>query len=49
MLIGTAIGLAAAALLLLLGVRFGRPFGVRGLLFGAAAMLALAVLFRLRR
>ena len=34
---------------MLLGVRFGRPFGVRGLLFAAAGLLALAVLFRVRR
>jgi hypothetical protein len=36
-------------MLMLLGVRFGGAVGVRGLLFGAAALLALALLFRNRR
>ena len=46
---GIAIGLVAAAVLMLLGVRFGRPVGIRGLLLAAAGLLALAVLFRLGR
>jgi len=35
--------------LMLLGVRFGGSVGVRGLLFAAAAVLALALLYRNRR
>jgi hypothetical protein len=36
-------------MLMLLGVRFGGAVGVRGLLVAAAALLALALLFRNRR
>jgi hypothetical protein len=35
--------------LMLLGVRFNGSVGVRGLLFAAAAVLAIALLFRGRR
>ena len=41
--------LVAAVVLMLLGVRFGRPVGVRGLLVAAAALVALSLLFRPRR
>jgi len=34
---------------MLLGVRFGRPVGVRSLLLAAAALIAFALLFRTRR
>ena len=48
-LIGIAIGLVAAVVLMLLGVRFGRPMNVRALLIAAVALLALSLLFRFRR
>ena len=38
-----------AVLLMLLGVRFGRPMGIRGLLIAAAGLLALAQLVRPRQ
>ena len=44
-----AIGLVAAVLLMLMGVRFGQPVGMRGLLFTAAGLIAIALLFRVRR
>jgi hypothetical protein len=34
---------------MLLGVRFGRPVGARGLLVAAAGVAALALLFHTRR